>query len=115
MNALVIIDESGAGVSRPIHGMDLAMELARSEGLTVRVYLLGAAVEYAQAGGVGAGSPSVAEHVSRLVSGGVEVAISEMELASRGLRTEDLVIGAQPATLTTLAAWTLDADRVLVF
>jgi sulfur relay (sulfurtransferase) complex TusBCD TusD component (DsrE family) len=36
-------------------------------------------------------------------------------MATRGLRLEDLILGAQPASSATLAAWTLDADRVLVF
>ena len=115
MNALVIVDESGAATRRAIHGMDLALELARSEGLTVRVYLLGAAVELACAGGTGLDSHTVGRTVSRLVSGGVEVAVSETELTARGLRPDDLVVGAQPASGPTLAAWTLDADRILVF
>lgn len=115
MNALVIVDESSATPIRAVHGMDLALELARSEGLTVRVYLLGAAIEFAFAGSAESPAQDTGRIVSRLVSGGVEVAVSEAELTARGLRPDDLVIGAQPASGPTLAAWTLDADRVLVF
>ena len=115
MNALVIVDGSGATPARAVHGMDLALELARSEGLTVRVYLLGTAVEFACAGGSDATAPDVGRTVSRLVSGGVEVAVSETELSARWLLPDDLVVGAQPASAMTLAAWTLDAERILVF
>lgn len=115
MNALVIIDGSGVDAPRATHGMDLALELARSEGLTVRVYLLGSAVRLAVAVGDASAGADAGRTVSRLVSGGVEVAVSERELTERGLRSEDLVVGAQPSSGPTLAAWTLGADRILVF
>lgn len=82
---------------------------------TVRVHLLGVAVELACADTARAGAPDAGRTVSRLVSGGAEVAVSEAELAARGLLPDDLVVGAQPAAVMTLAAWTLDADRILVF
>jgi len=115
VNALVIVDMCGSESSRATHGMDLALELARIEDLTVRVYLLGAAVELACAGTGASDGQGAGRGVSRLVSGGVEVAVSESELAARGLRPEDLVVGAQPVPAPTLAAWTLGADRILVF
>jgi uncharacterized protein involved in oxidation of intracellular sulfur len=94
--------------------MELALELARAEDLSVRVFLLGATVELARADGLGH-TPAQGAAVGRLVSGGVEVAVSEAEMTARGLPPEDLILGAQPASSSTLAAWTLEADRVLVF
>jgi uncharacterized protein involved in oxidation of intracellular sulfur len=114
VKALVIVDESAGDARRVTHGMDLALELARAEDLSVRVFLLGATVDLARADGPGR-APAQAGAVGRLVSGGVEVAVSEAEMATRGLRPEDLMLGAQPASSAMLAAWTLDADRVLVF
>jgi uncharacterized protein involved in oxidation of intracellular sulfur len=114
MRALVIVDESPDGAVRPTHAIDLALELARAEDLNVRLFLLGATVEFARAEGLGR-APTQEAAVGRLVSGGVEVAVSQAEMTARGLRPEDLIIGAQPASGSTLAAWTIEADRVLVF
>jgi uncharacterized protein involved in oxidation of intracellular sulfur len=114
VKALVIVDESADGVRRATHAMDLALELARAEDLSIRVFLLGATVELARADGPG-GTSAQGATVERLVGGGVAVAVSEAEMAARELRPEDLILGAQPAPTSTLAAWTLEADRVLVF
>jgi sulfur relay (sulfurtransferase) complex TusBCD TusD component (DsrE family) len=88
--------------------------LVRAEEVTVRLYLLGPAVELARA------VPETPESLGssmlgRLVSSGVEVAVSEPGLAARGSRPEDLIVGVQPSSGSTLASWTLEADRVLVF
>lgn len=115
MNALVIVDESADGVRRATHGIELALELARAEDLSVRVFLLGAVVEMAIASGRGRTQAVRGTAVGRLVSGGVEIAVSEAEMTARGLRSEDLILGAQPASGSALAAWILEADRVLVF
>jgi uncharacterized protein involved in oxidation of intracellular sulfur len=114
VKALVIVDESTGDARRTTHGMDLALELARAEDLSVRVFLLGATVDLARADGPGRASAQGAA-IGRLVSGGVELAVSEAEMVTRGLQPEDLILGAQPASGSTLAAWTLEADRVLVF
>lgn len=115
MNALVILDEPFAASQRAAHGIELALDLARAEDLTVRVFLLGDSVDLARSGRADSAEPTGDSAVSRLVSGGVEVAVSERDLAVRGLGQEDLVIGAYPATSARLLAWTLEADRVLVF
>ena len=115
MNALVIIDESSTGQNRAIHATELALELARSEGVIVRVYLMGSAIRMACVPRDGETISELDRHVSRLVSGGVEVAVSEAEMHLRGLVAEDLLLGAQPTPTPVLAAWTLDADRILVF
>ena len=90
------------------------LNLSNFRYLSVRVFLLGATVDLARADGPGRASAHGAA-IARLVSGGVELAVSEAEMATRGLRLEDLILGAQPASGSTLAAWTLEADRVLVF
>ena len=85
MKALVIVDESTGDARRVTHGMDLALELARAEDLSVRVFLLGATVDLARADGPGR-APAQGAAIARLVSGGVELAVSEAEMATRGLR-----------------------------
>lgn len=114
MKALVIVDASADSDRRATHGMELALELARAEDLSVRVFLLGATVDLARADGRGR-TPTLGAAVGRLVRGGVEVAVSEAEMTALGLQPEDLILGALPASGPTLAAWTLEADRVLVF
>ena len=109
MNALVIVagpaDPTGPAdaADRAASGMELALELARSEGVSVRVYLLGGSVELARSAPADA-EPSAARQVRRLVGGGVEVAVNELDLRSRGLDPEDLVIGAEPTPGPALAA-----------
>ena len=69
MKALVIVDGSADGVGRATHAMDLALELARAEDLSIRVFLLGAAVELARADGPGR-TPAQGAGAGRLVRQG---------------------------------------------
>jgi uncharacterized protein involved in oxidation of intracellular sulfur len=114
VKALVIVDGSTGDARRATHAIDLALELARADDVSIRVFLLGAMVELAQVDGRGHPTAQGAA-LGRLVVAGVEIAVSEAEMAARGLRSEDLILGAQPASGSSLAAWTLEADRVLVF
>lgn len=91
------------------------MELARAEDIVVRVFLRGGAVGLAVADVAGGSGNDGGGAVSRLVSAGIDVAVTESDLAVRDPDRDALVIGAQPASGVTLAAWTIGADRVLVF
>lgn len=115
MDALVILDGSGPGAQRAVHATELALELARSEDVNVRVYLLGSAVLLARTSIDDGRARLPTSPIGRLVSAGIEVAVSEADLSVLGIADDDLVLGVTPATAGILAAWTLTAERVLVF
>lgn len=46
---------------------------------------------------------------------GGEVGLCSSCLDSRGIKVDELIEGSPRSTLSELAAWTADADKVLVF
>lgn len=113
MNTLFILNDGPYGSERSYNGLRLARTLAKEEGQSVRVFLMGDAVICAQSGQkVPAGYYNAGDMV-RMVGGDIGLCGTCME--ARGMRDDQLVTGAQRSTLKALAAWTAAADKVLVF
>lgn len=115
MNVLLIFNDSPTASGRSDNGLGVAAALLRTEDANVRLFLLGDAVAWAAASTrSGTAQPPVSP-VSALINGGCIVAVSEAGMCDHGLDTDDLVIGAEPASASTLAAWCLESERLLVF
>ena len=95
--------------------MGVAGALLRAEDANVRLFLLGEAVSWAAAPAPGGAAPESTSPICALINGGCVVAVSDSGMRDRGLGTDDLVIGAEPASASTLAAWCLESERLLVF
>jgi uncharacterized protein involved in oxidation of intracellular sulfur len=113
MQTLFILNDAPYGTERSYNGLRLAKAVAKREGESVRVFLMGDAVACAKAGQkVPAGYYNAADMV-RMVGG--EVGLCGTCLDARGITESEIVEGARRSTLLELAAWTAEADKVLVF
>ena len=113
MQTLFILNDAPYGTERSYNGLRLAKAVAKREGESVRVFLMGDAVACAKAGQkVPAGCYNAADMV-RMVGG--EVGLCGTCLDARGIAESEIVEGARRSTLLELAAWTAEADKVLVF
>ena len=113
MKTLFILNDAPYGSERSYNALRLAKALARREGDSVRIFLMGDAVACAKAGQqVPAGYYNVGDML-RMAGG--EVALCGNCMDARGLGADDLVEGARRGTLNEQAAWTAEADKVLVF
>lgn len=113
MNTLFILNDAPYGTERSYNALRLARALARMEGQTVRVFLMGDAVACAKAGQKVPEGYYNAGDMVRMVGG--EVGLCGTCMDARGLRDEDMVEAARRSTLKALAEWTAEADKVLVF
>lgn len=113
MMTLFILNEAPYGGERSYNALRLARALGKREGESVRVFLMGDAVACAKAGQkVPAGYYNAGDMV-RMVGG--EIALCGTCMDARGIGTEEIVPGAHRGSLDELAAWTAEADKVLIF
>ena len=116
MNVLVLVNDPPYGTERCFNALRLAGSLAKREGATVRVFLLGDAVGCAVAGQV---LPNGYYHLDRMVGSalhhGAEVGLCGTCMDARALHDEQIVEGARRSSLEELTDWTLWADQVVTF
>ncbi|MBI2306372.1 MAG: DsrE family protein [Rhodocyclales bacterium] len=116
MNTLFILNDAPYGSERSYNALRLARALGKRDGETVRVFLIGDAVACAKAGQkVAEGYYNAADMVRLVAAAGGEVGLCGTCLTARGIGDDELVDGARRGTLDQLAAWTAEADKVLVF
>ncbi len=116
MNVLVLVNDPPYGTERCFNALRLAGSLAKREGATVRVFLLGDAVGCAVAGQV---LPNGYYHLDRMLGSalhhGAEVGLCGTCMDARALHDEQIVEGARRSSLEELTDWTLWADQVVTF
>ena len=116
MNVLVLVNDPPYGTERCFNALRLAGSLAKREGATVRVFLLGDAVGCAVAGQV---LPNGYYHLDRMLGlalhHGAEVGLCGTCMDARALHDEQIVEGARRSSLEELTDWTLFADQVVTF
>ncbi len=112
---LLILNDAPYGNERAYNALRLAGALAAKEGQEVRVFLMADAVACAKAGQrVPEGYYNLQLMLGKVLRQG-EVALCGTCMDARGFAEADLVPGARRSTLAELAAWTAEADKVLVF
>lgn len=116
MDTLLILNDPPYGSERSYNGLRLANELAKREGQTVRVFLIGDAVACAKRG---QNTPNGHYNLERMISAvsrrGGEVAVCGSCIDARGITESELVDGARRGTMEILGEWTTGASRVLTF
>ncbi len=113
MKTLFILNDAPYGSECSYNALRLARTLAKREGESVRVFLIGDAVACAKLGQKVPDGYYNAGDMVRTVGG--EVGVCGTCLDARGIQATDLVEGARRSTLSELATWTAEADKVLVF
>ena len=116
MQTLIILNEPAYGNERSYNGLRLAMSLAKSEGVELRVFLMGDAVTVAKRGQK---TPEGYYNLERMVRGlsvkHVRIGTCGTCLDARGMTDETLVEGAHRSSMAELTAWTQWADKVMTF
>ncbi len=117
VKSLFILNGAPYGDERTYNGLRLAGALARQPNGQVRVFLMGDAAACAKAGQkVPEGYYNVQHMLGRVARTTADaVGVCGTCMDARGLTTEQLMEGAHRSTLDELAAWTLWADKALVF
>ncbi|MBK9027526.1 MAG: DsrE family protein [Propionivibrio sp.] len=113
MQTLFILNDAPYGSERSYNALRLAKALAKRDGESVRVFLIGDAVACAKAGQKVPDGYYNAGDMLRMVGG--EVGLCGTCLDARGIGADEIVEGARRSTLIELATWTAEADKVLVF
>ena len=112
---LFIVNDAPYGNERAYNALRLAGALASRDGQLVRMFLMADAVGCAKAGQkVPEGYYNVQIMLGKVLRKG-EVALCGTCMDARGLAETDMVDGARRSTMSELARWTADADKVLVF
>ena len=116
MNVLVMAQGPPYGDERAFNALRLAGSLAKRDGVSVKVFLIGDAVGCAVSGQQ---VPNGYYHLDRMVESaarrGAEIGCCGTCLDARGLSDEMLVPAARRSTLEELTDWVLWAERTVTF
>lgn len=113
---LFVLNDAPYGSERVYNGLRLAGSLARREGLSIRMFLLGDSASAGKANQrVPAGYYNVQNMLAALTKRGGQVGVCGTCMDARGIAPEELVEGAHRGTMDELAEWTATSDQVLVF
>lgn len=116
MNVLVIINDGPYGTERSYNGLRLALALSSVDDTSVRVFLMADAVACAKPGQTTPdGYYNIGRMLKSLVTRGVEIGACGSCMDARGYLEADLSAGVARSTMTRLAEWTIEADKVVTF
>jgi uncharacterized protein involved in oxidation of intracellular sulfur len=116
MKILMVLNEAPYGSERTYNGLRLAGSLARKEGVELRVFLMGDAVGGAHRGQkVPSGYYNVQNMLLVVLRHQAAVGVCGSCMDARGITDADLVEGARRSSMDELTAWTLEAEKTLVF
>jgi len=116
MKTLFILNDPPYGTERSYNGLRLAGAVAKREGETVRVFLMGDAAACAKKGqAVPNGYYNLNRMLQALTALQVDIGVCGSCMDARGITADELVDGAKRSTLEELATWTIAASKVIVF
>lgn len=115
-NYLLILNDPPYGTERSFNGLRLAIALTKTEGVSVKMFLIGDAASCAM---TGQKTPEGFYNLERMLkilhSKGASIGVCGSCMDGRGVKPEMLAEGAHRSTMEELASWTAAADKVLVF
>jgi uncharacterized protein involved in oxidation of intracellular sulfur len=113
----VVVNDAPYGGERAWNALRLASASISVEvGMEVRVFLMGDAVVAAKRGQVTPeGYYNLERMLSELAGKGVQIRACGTCMKSRGITDAELVEGVQRGTMTILAGWVKESDRVVAF
>lgn len=116
MKVLIVLNEAPYGSERTYNGLRLAGALAKNEGVELKVFLIGDASMCAMGGQtVPTGYYNIETMLRAVMRRSGQVGVCGSCMDARGLREPALVEGARRSSMDELTAWTLEADKVIVF
>jgi len=117
MNLLFILNAAPYGSEKTYNALRLAMALQKDHaGAGIRVFLMADAVTAAVAGqDTPQGHYNIERMLRSVIAKGGAVKLCGTCCEARAVGPEQLVAGAEPSTMSQLAQWTVEAEKVLVF
>ncbi|HEX9036255.1 MAG TPA: DsrE family protein [Ktedonobacterales bacterium] len=116
MNILLILNDQPYGSERSYNGLRLGLSLRKQAGVQLKIFLLGDAVACAKAGQK---TPEGAYNVERMLKGftfqRIPVGACGTCMDARGITDAELLDGVHRSSMDELTAWTVEADKALVF
>jgi uncharacterized protein involved in oxidation of intracellular sulfur len=115
---LFILNDPPYGTERSFNALRVARHVLKSgEGQgTVRIFLMGDAASCAKAGQkVPQGYYNLGDMLGMVARAGAQIGVCGTCMDARGITLEELVESAHRSTMDELTAWTIEADKVLVF
>lgn len=116
MKNLFILNDPPYGTERSYNALRLATAIAKRDGQSVRVFLIGDAAAVARAGQqLPQGYYNLERMLKAAIAAGADVGVCGTCMEARGLPPTELTDGTHKSTLSELADWTQWADKVVVF
>ena len=117
MKVLFILNEPPYGSEKTYNALRLAMALQKDEPRTeVRIFLMADAVTAAIAAqATPQGYYNMERMLKSVLAKGGQVKLCGTCCEARGIKTVPLLEGAEISTMSQLAQWTVESDKVLVF
>ena len=113
---LLVLNEAPYGSERTYNGLRLAGALSRREGVELRIFLIGDSVACAKSGQkVSPGYYNTETMLAAAIRHGATVGVCGTCIDARSIAEADLTPGSRRSTMDELTAWTLEADKVIVF
>lgn len=117
MNVLFVVNDAPYGSEKVFNTLRIAQTILREHpDAAVRIFLLADAVTGALAGQVTPQGYYNVEHMLQsVIRKGAQVSSCGFCSEARGLKEVPLAPGIEPGTMSQLAQWVIDADKVLTF
>lgn len=117
MKSLFILSEAPYGSEKTYNALRLAMALQKDQpGTEVRIFLMADAVTAAiTAQGTPQGYYNIERMLKSVLAKGGQVKLCGTCCEARGLKSLPLLEGAEVSTMSQLAQWTVESEKVLVF
>ncbi|OGO51704.1 MAG: hypothetical protein A2V84_06580 [Chloroflexi bacterium RBG_16_70_13] len=116
MKALIILNDGPYGTERSYNGLRLALAISSVDDASVRVYLMADAIACAKPGQVTPdGYYNIGRMLKSLAKRGAQIGACGSCMDARGYADADLADGVSRSSMTQLAEWTIEADKVITF
>jgi len=117
MSILFIINDAPYGSEKAYNALRLAMALQKDHpGTAVRIFLMADAVTAALPAQVTPqGYYNIERMVKSVIAKGGQIRLCGTCCDARGIKSLPLVEGAELSTMSQLAQWTIESEKVLVF
>lgn len=117
MKILLLLNEAPYGSEKTYNALRLAMALQNDQpGTEVRVFLMADAVTAAlPAQGTPQGYYNIERMVKSVINRGGQVKLCGACCEARGIKAMPLLNGVEISTMSQLAQWTAESEKVLVF
>lgn len=116
MRTLFILNDPPYGTERSYNALRLAGSLSKKPEAQVRVFLIGEGATCAHAHQkVPQGHYNIEVMLKTVLKHGGEIGVCSSCMDARGIADAELIEGTRRSSMDELTAWSIEADKVLVF